>query len=356
VDKNADGDYLISLRHTNTILLISGKDGHVIWRLGGTKSDFELVDGLTFSRQHNPRFVSHSAERTIITFLDNASGETMMEWAEPTHDFSRGLVVEMTYHDAESAPDGAKAPGSPWTARALREFGRPDGQLAKKRGNMQVLPNGNIFMGWTDGGYLSEHEASSGRALMEARFADPADRLATYRSYKFADFVGRPTQPPDVKALGYGDGAGGVTAVYASWNGATEHRAWNFYADGELLGRANRTGFETVFVVAGERGATGRIRADALDAEGNVLGSSNEVDTEYPAGWAPVHPPARVGLEAVADDLVAFASNPYLFALLLVPGLVGCYVICRLVLDLLERRTDLSRRWTGYTRLSTSVV
>ena len=34
VDKNADGDYLISARYTNAIYKISGKDGSIIWRFG----------------------------------------------------------------------------------------------------------------------------------------------------------------------------------------------------------------------------------------------------------------------------------------------------------------------------------
>ncbi|KAI0397677.1 hypothetical protein F5Y17DRAFT_454834 [Xylariaceae sp. FL0594] len=33
----------------------------------------------------------------------------------------------------------------------------------------------------------------------------------------------------DIKALGHGLGSSSMTAVYVSWNGATEHRTWTFF-------------------------------------------------------------------------------------------------------------------------------
>lgn len=42
VDRTVDGKYLVSARYTNTIYLISGEDGRVIWRLGGKHSDFKM--------------------------------------------------------------------------------------------------------------------------------------------------------------------------------------------------------------------------------------------------------------------------------------------------------------------------
>ena len=37
IDKNKHGDYLISARHVSCVYKISGKDGHVVWRLNGAK-------------------------------------------------------------------------------------------------------------------------------------------------------------------------------------------------------------------------------------------------------------------------------------------------------------------------------
>jgi hypothetical protein len=148
---------------------------------------------------------------------------------------------------------------------------------------MQQLPNGNVLLAWTDAGYFSEHTEDD-QVLMEGRFLNKT-RLGTYRMYKYTNWIGRPKQPPDVKAIGYGVGSSSMTAIYVSWNGATEHKTWKFFSDGELLGSVNKTGFETVFVTTS---FTGMVRAEAFDINGAFLGKSIEVATEYPRGWVPI--------------------------------------------------------------------
>ena len=53
IDKNMVGDYLISARHTSTVYKISGRDGSVLWRLGGYHSDLEMEQILAFHWQHH---------------------------------------------------------------------------------------------------------------------------------------------------------------------------------------------------------------------------------------------------------------------------------------------------------------
>ncbi|KAF7122816.1 hypothetical protein CNMCM5793_000926 [Aspergillus hiratsukae] len=77
VDKNAAGDYILSARFTNTIYLVSGQDGHIIWRLGGKFSDF--VQDFTFSKQHHVQFVETNETHTTIsptTSTEQANLET----------------------------------------------------------------------------------------------------------------------------------------------------------------------------------------------------------------------------------------------------------------------------------------
>ncbi|KAI1360258.1 ASST-domain-containing protein [Xylaria arbuscula] len=302
VDQNSDGNYLVSLRHLDTIMLIAGDDGRVLWRLGGKHSDYILEGDLKFSRQHHARYVSHSRERDVISFHDNGSGEQDRDFQKPTRDYSRGLVVELL-----------RPVGQPQRARILKEYKRPDRGITDKRGSLQRLQNGNVLMSWTEypAGYFSEH-TDDDEVLMEARFLHP-NRLGTYRVYKSTNWVGAPKQPPDIKAIGYGIGINSMTAIYVSWNGATEHKTWKFFSADKFIGQTNRTGFETVFVTD-HRATT--VRAAAYDATGNFLGKSNDVFVEYVNGWVPtpvdvLHPESLspVGLDHDTPDLTPLSPD-----------------------------------------------
>ena len=47
VDKNADGDYIISARDACSVHKINGTDGSIIWRLDGKNSSFTLGKNVT---------------------------------------------------------------------------------------------------------------------------------------------------------------------------------------------------------------------------------------------------------------------------------------------------------------------
>jgi hypothetical protein len=57
VDKNRDGDYLVSARHTNSVYKISGVDKSIIWQMGSSSSTFSLVGFQTLG-QHDARWIS----------------------------------------------------------------------------------------------------------------------------------------------------------------------------------------------------------------------------------------------------------------------------------------------------------
>ncbi|KAJ5605405.1 hypothetical protein N7510_008186 [Penicillium lagena] len=266
VDKNADGNYLISIRFTNTIYLISGADGSILWRLGGRESDFD--QDFTFSKQHDAKFIESGGTRHVISFLNNAA-----DHEENEEDVSSALIVELN------------TGSTPMTAKVIRRYDRPDGQLTRLRGNVQPLPNGNVFVGWSDSGYHSEF-SPEGANLMEAKFVN--SQLSTYRAYKF-EFVGRPTAPPDlVVSVAEITEDNLTTVIHISWNGATEVASWNFYAQaGEreprrFVGTTNKTGFETMHTI---QGYLDWISADATDRDGNILGSSAVGRTTVPTDW-----------------------------------------------------------------------
>ncbi|KAJ5168358.1 uncharacterized protein N7482_003952 [Penicillium canariense] len=271
VDKNDNGDYLISMRFTNTLYLISGVDGHIIWRLGGQQNG-DFAQDFIFSKQHDAKFLESSGTRHVISFLNNASDEENAE-----EEVSSALIIEV-----ESGT-------VPMTARVLHRYNRPDGSLTRLRGNAQVLPNQNMFVCWSQGGYISEF-SSEGDTLMSAQFTSP--RYSNYRAYKF-EFTGRPHTPPDVVSSVFGtDETNLVTTFWVSWNGATDIASWNFYAQASqfdkpvFVGNTSKVDFETMFIA---KGYLDWITVEAVDRDGNAFGISAVHRTTFPSweasGW-----------------------------------------------------------------------
>ena len=221
------------------------------------------MKGLNFSRQHHIRFRGQSRTRMMVSFLDNAKGRDSQE---PTNECSRGILVAL---DEEKM-----------TATVLEEYNHPDGGLANKQGSYQLLPNGNVFMGWSAKALQSEY-TSNGTLVMEAR--SRAGWLVSYRNFKFP-FIGHPLELPAVHSAAYGlsDGISARTRVHVSWNGATEVSYWNFYKTSreggmkELVGSTSRIGFETMLDV---RGYASYMVVEGVDESGEVLGSSHVVKT-----------------------------------------------------------------------------
>lgn len=224
IDRFANGDFLVSCRHTDTIYKISRDKGAIEWRLGGTRSDFEFLGEAKFSRQHHARIREQNETHTIITLFDNARGEGI---ETATHDYTRGLILSL--HDN--------------VAEMIAEYPRPDHEYTTSRGSLEIMPNGNVFIGWTFHSRISEH-TPDGRVLMKAKLPP---KMNTYRSYK-SPWVGKPIDPPDVYAQAQGEKS---TDVFVSWNGATEVKTWRFYsstAQGDILQPLKsvaKKGFET---------------------------------------------------------------------------------------------------------------
>src|SRR5215208_5553835 len=129
IEVDHDDNLLVSARQTFAVYKIDRKSGEVIWRLGGKKSDFEMGPGTRFAFQHDAR---RQRDGTISIF-DN--GTTVFHSNVPEAvEGSRGIVLEL---DEEQM-----------SASLVREYTHPDEQHAHAAGNVQVLPNGNVFVGW----------------------------------------------------------------------------------------------------------------------------------------------------------------------------------------------------------------
>lgn len=265
VDKNAEGDYLISARHTSTVYKISGADGHIIWQLGGKQSTFAQTN-FNFSFQHDARFVSVNSTTTVISLFDNASNGFTN-----TASYSSGMLIAIN--------------NSTNQATLLQSFVAPNGGiLSGSQGNFQQLANGNSFLGWGSSAAISEH-APDGSPVLFATFATTL--TMNYRAYKF-NWTATPVGKPAFYSYAHNNTA--PTTYYASWNGATEVASWRFYSSSSLsgpfmlIGNTPKLGFETIFTAPGYQSFS---IVEAVGANGSGLANSSAIGTFVPgAGLA----------------------------------------------------------------------
>jgi hypothetical protein len=156
-------------------------------------------------------------------------------------------------------------------ATLVREYTHPDKQYADAAGNMQVLENGDVFVGWGRALAISEF-GRDGELLFDAGLP-PENR--SYRAFRFP-WNGHPTDRPAAVAERTSENE---VTLYASWNGATEVERWEVLAGprvGRLqsLGSVPWDGFETAMVA---RTPDAYVAAQARDSSGHVLGTTNPV-------------------------------------------------------------------------------
>lgn len=244
LDRSPTGDLLISGRATHTIYDIDPATGDVLWRLGGKHSTF-TGDGTDFSSQHDSKWESADT----ISLFDNAAGV-----GKATSKKSSGMIVrlDMASH----------------TATLVQRYTSPDVAQAPSQGDTQLLPGGDVFVGWGQQEAVSQF-TRDGSLVFEARFPKKDN---SYRAYRFP-WSGHPLSKPAASATG--------SAVYASWNGATAVASWRVLT-GVSAGRlaavstTPRHGFETAIPVS-QLGPV--VEVQALDQAGHVLGTSAPVPT-----------------------------------------------------------------------------
>jgi hypothetical protein len=269
VDRDIDGNYLISGRHTSTLYKINGTSGSIIWRLGGENSNFTLETGAEFGLQHDARTISRSedGQTEIISLFDNSGSHIKGKRGEYINKSSGKLVSLNT---------------KTWTATLIQEFLAPDGIFAFSQGNTQILPNGNALVNWGSGGAITEYSANGTivfHAYLESGDLWENGDVQNYRGFRF-NWTGIPHEEPAIVALAHGES----TMVYVSWNGDTETDSWDFYGVDDKgrersLGTESRNGFETSFYVSSDSSWRGFF-AKALREDAKVLRRSKTVRAE----------------------------------------------------------------------------
>lgn len=265
VDKNSEGDYIISARDACSVQKINGTDGSIIWRLDGKHSSFTLGKNVTFCFQHHARFhpqlkgEDEGDNIEYISLYDNSAhgtedGRGKEVATAPT---SSGKIIKL---DTEA-----------WTAELVQGFYPPDNLRSKSQGSTQLLPNGNVIVNWGSEGALTEYDAK-GNTLFHTYLDSGYLGLGVenYRGFRY-NWTGLPNEDPAIVSLQNHEG----TVVYVSWNGDTETRTWRFYAVAgknsrkHFLGEVSRKSFETSFKVPGKQ--VRHVLAEAVDARGRVL-------------------------------------------------------------------------------------
>jgi EmrB/QacA subfamily drug resistance transporter len=248
-----NGTFLVSMRNTWAAYLVNIATGKIEWTLGGKHSSFSFGRGAVFGWQHDVKFGQGS---TITLFDDHCcqqtGGGTSVHATAP----SRGVILDVDQSTHRVTLAAQYDGGGEFETEYM--------------GSTQPLHNGNVFIGWGSEPYFSEF-SRSGKLLFEGEFPRPD---LTYRA-TLQQWVGLPLTDPAGAARR--DGGGRGTVVYASWNGATEVRAWQVLAGpgaGHLktVAEAARAGFETAIPLPASHVAT--LRVQALDADGRVLGTS----------------------------------------------------------------------------------
>ncbi len=240
---------LVSMRNTWAGYLIDVASGKISWTLGGKHSTFRISKPAQFHWQHDIQIQSGNI---VSVFDDNCCGMT------PSGDFlnangpARGLVLRLNM--------------SRHTASMVSQYKHGKKFVVAFLGNTDLLPNGNVTIGWGSNPFFSEF-SRSGKLLLDVAWPRPDE---SYRAYT-EPWVGEPTTKPSIAVR--------KSTVYASWNGATEVVRWrvltgNSASSLKPVATKTKTRFETTFKLSHSAKA---YEVEALDAQGNVLGTSKTV-------------------------------------------------------------------------------
>ncbi|HUJ93195.1 MAG TPA: arylsulfotransferase family protein [Gaiellaceae bacterium] len=244
IDIDTDGNLLLSARNTSAIYKVDRKNGKVMWRLGGKKSDFAVDAAASFAYQHDVR---RRPDGTITIFDNNAA-------VPGAQTLSRGLRIKLDMKTMR--------------ASFVTEYLAPTARTAWAMGDVQQLDDGGVFIGWGTDGSFTEL-GPDGSVRLDGRFAEGS---VSYRAFRF-ELDAKPKDRPATEVLRNGDGS---YTVYVSWNGATRVAKWQVVAGSQAAAMkpvltVPRSGFETAIPL----GVTGgMIAVVALDAHGKQLRAS----------------------------------------------------------------------------------
>lgn len=162
----SDNNFIVSARHTDQLYKIHRNTGEIIWKMGGTTSDFSLTENETFSHQHHATI---SKDGTLLLFDNNVT----------QNQETRALELDINEGD--------------YSIDIVQEYHK-DGLFMNIMGSLQKLDNNNYFIGW--GGHTSSQINASrsditevdgqGNILLDISFTNNLDKFTySYRALKY---------------------------------------------------------------------------------------------------------------------------------------------------------------------------
>ena len=161
-----DSHFLVSARHTDQVYKIHRTTGEIIWRSGGTTSDYTLKSEERFSHQHHANI---SKDGTLLLFDNNVNLDQKTRFVEYSIDQNN------------------------YTLDIVKEYHK-DGLFMNIMGSIQKLNNDNFFIGW-GGNTSSQINAAraditeidnQGNILLDISFTNNLEKFTnTYRALKY---------------------------------------------------------------------------------------------------------------------------------------------------------------------------
>lgn len=279
IDKDLDGNYIVSSRYTHSVYKIDGKTGEVLWVLGGKVNMFKDLSGgeaTNFGFQHDARWANDFTE---ITIFDNT--------ADGPKSKPRGIRLAI---DEDAL-----------TVKLITEYRNTHEVPAASQGSLQDLDNGNVLLGYGFTGAFAEF-AHDGTPLCDSHFQPSthfgSGGVQSYRVLKY-NWRGMPSTNPD---LAVAEDSLGLWRAYVSWNGATEVAQWVLQGSNDdeavedwpqghewtTLEASPRVSFETAFTLDADHPRY--LRVVAVDSMANILAATRPIDVSHANVVSPISP------------------------------------------------------------------
>ena len=163
IDKDDDGNYIVSFRHYHEITKVDTSTGQIAWHFGGKNNQFTFIgDTMKFSAQHDARFLDNGN----VSLFDNGRYNSTPA--------ARALEYELDEVNM--------------TATKVWEFIEPNNYYSNFTGNNQRLTNGNSLIDWGGAFPLTQTTTATevdnlGNIALALDFIP--DRYYTYRALKY---------------------------------------------------------------------------------------------------------------------------------------------------------------------------